>query len=78
MSGRQAMEVALASEEKARDFFTGALRAVTDSKVRDLFMVLRDEEEQHIRLVRSRLEKLPPGPSVEEDEADEPGSDPGN
>ena len=78
MSGRQAMEVALAAEEKAFDFFSGALRTVTDPKVKDLFMVLRDEEQQHIRLVKSRLEKLPPGPSVEEDEADAPGSDPGN
>ncbi len=77
MSGRQAMEVALASEEKARDFFTGALLAVTDPRVKDLFLVLRDEEEQHIRLVRGRLEGLPPGPNVEEDEADPPGSDPG-
>jgi rubrerythrin len=77
MSGRQAMEVALASEEKARDFFSSALLSVTDPKVKDLFMVLRDEEEQHARLVKSRLEKLPPGPDVEEDEADAPGSDPG-
>lgn len=77
MSGRQAMEVALASEEKARDFFDGALGMVTDPRVKDLFLVLRDEEEQHIRLVMSRLVKLPPGPSVEEDEADAPGSDPG-
>jgi len=45
--------------------------------VKDLFLVLRDEEEQHIRLVKSRLARLPPGPSVEEDEADAPGSDPG-
>lgn len=78
MSGRQAMEVALASEEKARDFFAGALGQITDPKVKDLFAVLRDEEEQHIRLVKGRLMKLPPGPSVEEDEADEPGTDPGN
>lgn len=78
MSGRQAMEVALASEEKARDFFEGALGQIADPKVKDLFMVLRDEEEQHIRLVKSRLAKLPPGPSVEPDEADDPGSDPGN
>ena len=77
MSGRQAMEVALASEEKARDFFDGALGMVTDPRVKDLFLVLRDEEEQHIRLVKSRLARLPPGPSVEEDEADAPGSDPG-
>lgn len=77
MSGRQALEVALASEEKARDFFAGALALVIDPRVKDLFTVLRDEEEQHLRLVRSRLERLPPGPSVEADEADAPGSDPG-
>jgi rubrerythrin len=77
MSGRQAMEVALASEEKARDFFNDALGTVGDPRVKDLFLVLRDEEEQHIRLVRSRLDRLAPGPNVEEDEADAPGSDPG-
>ncbi len=78
MSGRQAMEVALAAEEKARDFFSGALGALSDPRVKELFAVLRDEEEQHIELVKRRLEALPPGPSVEQDEADAPGSDPGN
>lgn len=77
MSARQALEVALSGEEKAYAFFGAALATVTDPKVRDLFRVLRDEEEEHIRLVRQRLEKLPPGPDVEEDEADAPGSDPG-
>jgi rubrerythrin len=77
MSARQAMEVALASEEKAHDFFDGALRYVTDANVKALFEELRGEEKEHIRLVRQRLEKLPPGPDVEEDEADEPGSDAG-
>jgi rubrerythrin len=78
MSGRQAMEVALSSEEKAWEFFDGALGSVSDPSVRELFEELRGEEENHIRMVRQRLEKLPPGPDVEEDEADEPGSDPGN
>jgi rubrerythrin len=77
MSARQAMEVALASEEKAHAFFEGALRHVTDPKVKALFEDLRKDEEEHIRLVRQRLEKLPPGPDVEEGEADEPGSDAG-
>lgn len=77
MSARQAMEVALASEEKAYDFFDGALREVTDAKVRALFEELRGEEAHHAAMVRQRLEKLPPGPDVEEDEADAPGSDPG-
>jgi rubrerythrin len=78
MSGRQAMEVALASEEKAFEFFDGAIRHVSDPSVRALFEELRSEEEQHIRFVKQRLEKLPPGPDLEEDEADEAGSDPGN
>ncbi|HEX9402000.1 MAG TPA: ferritin family protein [Anaeromyxobacter sp.] len=77
MSARQAMEVALASEEKAHDFFDRALPHVADPKVKALFEELRGEEREHIRLVRQRLEKLPPGPDVEDGEADEPGSDPG-
>ena len=73
MSARQAMEVALASEEKAHEFFSDALRHVTDPQVKALFEELRGEEQEHIRLVKQRLEKLPPGPDVEEDEADAPG-----
>jgi len=78
MSARQAMEVALSSEEKAWEFFDGALRHLSDPGVRALFTELRGEEEQHIRFVKQRLERLAPGPDVEEDEADEPGTDPGN
>jgi hypothetical protein len=29
-------------------------------------------------MVKQRLDRLPPGPDLEEDEADAPGSDPGN
>ncbi len=78
MSARQAIEVALASEEKARDFFEGALAEVKDPSVRLLFEELRDEEKRHVKLVGAWLEKLPPGPDLEDDEADEPGSDAGN
>lgn len=80
LSGRQALEIALASEEKARDFFSEAIRQVRDTQVRALFEVLMKEEEKHVKLVRDRLDKLPQGagPDVEEEEADAPGSDPGN
>jgi rubrerythrin len=78
MSARQAMEVALASEEKAYDFFVQALKVVSEPKVKALFEELRDEELQHRRWVKARIEKLPPGPDVEDDEADAPGSDAGN
>jgi rubrerythrin len=77
MSARQAMEVALSSEEKAWEFFDTALRYVQDPYVRGLFQELRGEEAQHATMVRARLEKLPPGPDLEEEDADEPGTDPG-
>jgi rubrerythrin len=42
-----------------------------------LFEELREEEKHHVKLVGAWLAKLPPGPDVEEGEADEPGSDAG-
>jgi rubrerythrin len=77
MSPRQAMEVALVSEEKAWNFFDGALKHVKDADVRKLFEELRAEEKQHQEYVRKAMATLPTGPDVEEDEADAPGSDGG-
>jgi len=77
MSARQAMEVALDSEEKAYDFFAAALKHVKDAKVKKLFTELKAEEQKHKKLLQARLAKLPKGPDVEEAEADEPGSDAG-
>jgi rubrerythrin len=78
MSARQAMEVALSSEEKAYDFFDEAIPRVSDAKVKALFEELRQEERRHRDMVQERLGRLPPGPDIDEDEADEPGRDPGN
>jgi rubrerythrin len=77
MGPRQAFEVALASEEKAHDFFAGALKHVKDAKVKALFEELKGEELQHKRYIQKLLSGLPPGPDVEEKDADEPGSDGG-
>lgn len=77
MSARQAMEVALESEEKAHDFFAQALKHVKDAKVKKLFAELKEEELKHKKLLAARIKKLPKGPDVEESEADEPGSDAG-
>jgi rubrerythrin len=77
MSPRQAMEVALVSEEKAWDFFDGALKHVKDAEVRKLFEELRAEEKQHQEYVKKAMATLPLGPDVEEEEADAPGSDAG-
>jgi len=77
MSARQAVEVALAAEMKAHDFFDEAIPEVKDAAVRKLFEELREEEKHHVKLVGAWLQRLPPGPDVEEAEADEPGSDAG-
>jgi rubrerythrin len=72
MSPREATLVAMASEEKARDFFTGALPSIRDEAVRTLFAELREEEVQHYLALEKHLQKLPAGPDVEEADADEP------
>jgi rubrerythrin len=77
MSPRQAMEVALVSEEKAWSYFHEALGHVKDADVRKLFEELRAEEKQHQEYIKKAMATLPPGPDVEEDEADAPGSDAG-
>ena len=77
MGPKQALQVALESEEKAHDFFAGALPHVKDRQVKALFEELADEELKHQRYVREAMTDVPPGPDLEEAEADEPGSDPG-
>jgi rubrerythrin len=77
MGPRQALQVALESEVKAHDFFAGALKHVKDAKVKALFEELKGEELQHQAYIRKAMKKLPPGPDVEEKDADEPGSDGG-
>jgi len=77
MGPRQAFEVALESEEKAYDFFAAAIPSLKDPKVKALFEELRAEELQHKKYIQKLLAGLPPGPDVEEKDADEPGSDGG-
>ncbi len=60
MSARQAMQVALASEKKAYEFFVRALPHIGDVEVRTLFEELRDEEVTHQSLVREAMRALPP------------------
>jgi rubrerythrin len=59
MSARRAMEVALASETKAHEFFVHALPHIADAEVRALFEELRDEEVLHQSLVREAMQALP-------------------
>ena len=65
MSIVQAFEVGLAAEKKAYDFYDMALPGITDPEVRALFTELRDEETEHVELLREAMAKLPPSASVE-------------
>lgn len=72
ISTRGAFEVALAAEQKALDFYVQALPQVNNAEIRELFTELRDEEVEHVRMVRKSIEALPPGSDQEwEDDPDE-------
>jgi len=65
MSLLQAYELAKSSEQKAYDFYDGALPSITDPEVRALFVELRDEETEHVRMIEEAIAKLPPNANIE-------------
>ena len=67
MSLLQAYELAKSSEQKAYDFYDEALPSITDPDVRTLFVELRDEETEHVRMIEEAMAKLPPNANVELD-----------
>jgi erythrin-vacuolar iron transport family protein len=73
ITARQALNVALAAEEKAHAFFVAALPSVRNAEVKTLFEELRDEEVHHKEMVRKQLDAAPPDPKFAAEEfADEP------
>jgi rubrerythrin len=67
MSILQAFEVGLAAEKKAHDFYDMALPGITDPDVRELFTELREEEVEHVEMLREAMAKLPPSAGDELD-----------
>jgi len=65
MSTLQAFEVGLEAEKKAYDFYDAALPGVTDADVRELFTELRDEELEHVEMLKEAMAKLPSSASEE-------------
>jgi rubrerythrin len=59
MTARQAIDVALACEVKAYDYFNEALAHVQDPTVRTLFEELRAEESEHQELVKAVMARVP-------------------
>jgi len=73
MTLQEAFHVAMAAERKAFQFFDSALPEVTDSEVRELFTELRQEEVEHIEMVRGQMKKFPARDGFDPvDFADEP------
>ncbi|MCW8925185.1 MAG: ferritin family protein [Xanthomonadales bacterium] len=65
MSTLQAFELGLEAEQKAYDFYDMALPGITDPDVKTLFTELRDEEQEHVDMLRAQMAKLPARASVE-------------
>ncbi len=65
MSTLQALELGLEAEQKAYDFYDKALPGITDPEVITLFTELRDEETEHVEMLRAEMAKLPASASVE-------------
>jgi rubrerythrin len=65
MSTVQAFELGLTSEKKAYDFYDMALPGITDAEVRELFTELRDEEAEHVEMLKEQMAKLPESASIE-------------
>jgi rubrerythrin len=61
MTLQDALDVAMAAETKAFEFFDGALPEVSDPEVRELFTELRQEEVEHMQMVRDQMKKAPDG-----------------
>lgn len=74
MSPRHALEVAMASEIKAWEFFDRALPSIRDADVRHLFEDLRDEEAIHQGLLEKQKAKYPESmePDVDPEDVDAP------
>ena len=71
MSPLKAFQLAQQSEEKAFWFYDEALKYVKDTDVRELFSELRDEETEHVQMVKDAIEALPPGSDQDVENLDE-------
>jgi erythrin-vacuolar iron transport family protein len=60
----RALEIALASERRARDFFAGAMEFLVDEPTRRVLSELRDDEVAHIRMLEEYRDALSASGSV--------------
>lgn len=73
MSINEALEIAMAAEVKAYQFYDDALPEVSNPQVRELFIDLRDQEAQHQQMIKAIMAKVPAdGPFDPDDFVDGP------
>lgn len=70
MSPFKAFQLVLLSEEKACDFYAEALTYVSDNEVKKLFAELRDEEGEHVRMIKEFIANLPPEAHIDLEDED--------
>jgi rubrerythrin len=64
-TSREALEVALAAEERAHAFYRTVIPQVRDREVRAFFLALMEEESEHQALLARKIAGLPAGARVE-------------
>ncbi len=72
LSTKAALEVARDCEVKAYNFFDKAMKIVIDPKVKELFLELRNEEEEHRMMVEEIIKKTKCDGGSNDSEVDEP------
>jgi rubrerythrin len=70
MDMRQAIELALANEREAGDFYSQVANAASDSDTAELAAGYAEEEAEHARRLEERLEALPPTPATQFEDDD--------
>lgn len=68
MTAKQALDLSLTAEQRAHDFYDDALPYVTNDEVKTLFAELREEEVEHVEMVKALLARLPAAGAMEIDE----------
>jgi rubrerythrin len=74
MTPWHALQLSLAGEKRALDFFTSVVEAAKDQKVKEMAAEFVEEETEHVNLVRRLLRKYPEPSSSWSEDPDPPAS----
>jgi rubrerythrin len=74
MTPWHALQMALAGEKRALEFFTGIVESAKDAKIKQMAAEFVEEEAEHVNLVHRLLRKYPEPPASWSEDPDPPGS----